>query len=440
MDMNELLKDRYERAKILESSNMDEALNEYIKILDDATLEDAYILSNIGNILRKNGKAHNFVEKIKQYNYEDVKLRDYVNRSYLYALYSDKIQNYEYSEDSFNSFIETAEFIVDNSNQLDADQYIFNPYVLTVYKVIHILRTRAATNYYKELKWINKLNPDMLPDTPKQILASNGKEYEMASFKEFYYQVKTKCLEKIGRFSECIKCCEEALNIFEKFHYRNDLWFTARKLYCECLESGKEEDIQKYKQIAEKNNFWYMYHKLSEIYFSNGELESALHYSCKALLSDEFDAEKMINLLYDIAVLFENQHKFEKSKVFYGVTLFYRASFGWYIPEELRFAEKEYDLKRDYCPDDNKLKKYALDVLKEKENLHFGIVSKIVKDKKFGFIKYNNNCSMYFNLKRIKIKVQEKDKVYFTIINENDKLSAGCIYKVGGENVKNFNK
>ena len=47
---------------------------------------------------------------------------------------------------------------------------------------------------------------------------------------------------------------------------------------------------------------------------------------------------------------------------------------------------------------------------------------------------------MYFNLKRIKIKVQEKDKVYFTIINENDKLSAGCIYKVGGENVKNFNK
>lgn len=148
----------------------------------------------------------------------------------------------------------------------------------------------------------------------------------------------------------------------------------------------------------------------------------------------------MINLLYDIAVLFENQHKFEKSKVFYGVTLFYRTSFGWYIPEELRFAEKEYDLKRDYCPDDNKLKKYALDVLKEKENLHFGIVSKIVKDKKFGFIKYNNNCSMYFSLKRIKIKVQEKDKVYFTIINENDKLSAGCIYKVGGENVKNFNK
>ena len=47
MDMNELLKDRYERAKILESSNMDEALNEYIKILDDATLEDAYILSNL---------------------------------------------------------------------------------------------------------------------------------------------------------------------------------------------------------------------------------------------------------------------------------------------------------------------------------------------------------------------------------------------------------
>lgn len=429
--MNELLKERYEKAKLLESSNMNDALCEYTKIMDEATLSDAFILSNIGNTLRKHGKAHEFVNKINQYNYEDVKCRDYINKAYLYALYNDKIQNYEYSEDSFKEFIDTAEFIVENSNQLPAEYFNYNPYVLTIYKVIHILRTRAATNYYQELKWINKLNPDLLPDVPKQIQASNGKEYEMASFKEFYYQVKTKCLEKTEKFAECIKYCEEALNIFEKFHYRNDLWFTARKLYCECLESGNEEDVEKYKAIAEKHKFWYMYHKLSEIYFSNGELESALHYSCKALLSDEFDAEKMINLLYDIAVMFENQKNIEKAKHFYGAALYYRNLFGWYIPEELRFAEKEYALNREEIPNVNKLRQYVLDVLKQKEILNFGIVSKIIQDKKCGFIRYNDRCSMYFNFKRIKIKLKEKDKVYFSILEENDKQLADCIYKIG---------
>lgn len=429
--MNELLKERYEKAKQLESSNLNDSLCEYIKIMGEATLNDAFILSNIGNTLRKHGKAHEFVNKINQYNYADVKCRDYVNRAYLYALYSDKIQNYEYSEDTFKEFIETAEFIVDNSNQLPAEQYNYNPYVLTIYKVIHILKTRAATNYYQELKWINKLNPDVLPDTPKQIQASNGKEYEMASFREFYYQVKTKCLEKTEKYADCIKYCDEALNIFEKFHYRNDLWFTARKLYCECLESGTEEDIEKYKAIAEKHKFWYMYHKLSEIYFSKGELEFALHFSCKALLSDDFDAEKMINLLYDIAVIFENQKNLEKAKHFYGAALYYRNLFGWYIPEELRFAEKEYSLNREAIPNTTKLRQNALAVLKQKEILNFGIVNRIIQDKKYGFIKYNGNCSMYFTLKRIKVKLKEKDKVYFSIIQEGNKEFADCIYKIG---------
>ena len=95
------------------------------------------------------------------------------------------------------------------------------------------------------------------------------------------------------------------------------------------------------------------------------------------------------------------------------------------------FAEKDYALNREETPNINKLRQNALDVSKQKEILNFGIVNKIIQDKKYGFIRYNGNCSIYFNLKRIKVKLKEKDKVYFSIIQEGNKEFADCIYKIG---------
>ena len=127
----------------------------------------------------------------------------------------------------------------------------------------------------------------------------------------------------------------------------------------------------------------------------------------------------------------KKKQNIDKAKHFYGASLYYRNLFGWYIPEELRFAEKEYALNREETPIINKLRQNALDVLKQKEILNFGIVNKIIQDKKYGFIRYNVNCSIYFNLKRIKVKLKEKDKVYFSILQEDNKEFADCIYKIG---------
>ena len=428
--MNELLRSRYEKAELLESSSMEDAFSEYLKILEDATLTDAFILSKLGWKFKKHGKAQLYVDKIRAYDYEEVKKRKYVNDAYLYCLYSVEIAQYVYAEETFEQFMSTAELITDNCEQLGVDRFILNPFVLTVYKVVQVLKHRATTSYYQELKWINKLNPDLLPIEPKEIQAQNGRTYEMASYKEFYYQVKTKCLEKTEKFEECIQLCDVALNTFDKLHYRNGLWFSARKLYCECLQSGKTEDIESYKEIAEKHNFWYMYHKLSNLYFSFGDIDKALYYSCKAMLSDVFDQEKMINLIYDIGMLFENTNNSVKSKNFYEAALYFRSSLGWFVPEELRFAEIEFNLTRDKKPNIELLRNHALDVIKNIDGLKFGIVSNLNPAEKYGFIKYDGNKSMYFSLKTINIRPRVNDKVYFKIGTVNNRPCAVDIYDI----------
>lgn len=437
--MNEILKQKFENAISKESSCMEESFSDYLQILQEATLQDAYILSKLGTRLRHLGAAQDFVDKIETFNYEDVKQKKYVNDSYLYCLYNAKVSGYEYKDETFQDFIKTAEKIVDNCEQKSVDQFNFNPYVLTVYKVIQTLRHRATTSYYQELKWINKLNPELLPIEPKEIQAQNGKKYEMASYKEFYYQVKTRCLEKTERYEDCVDYCDKALTIFDKLHYRNGLWFTARKLYCHCMITGNEADINNYKEISEQNKFWYMFHKLANIYLSSGNISEALYYSSKALLSDEFDSDKMINLLYDLGMLFENIGQITVAKNFYEALLYYRDSAGWSIPEELRFAEKELNLSRQTEPNVKALKNFALEVIKSKDSLQFGRISKLDKTKKFGFISYNAGQSMYFSLRAIKLSLSLGDKVLFNIGIINDKKCAIDVYKIGGNNGKNIN-
>lgn len=434
------LQERFEQAVLKEESSlMEEAFSEYLQILKEASLADYYVLSHLGTKLRKLDQAQVFVDKINQFDYEEVKKKKFLNDSYLYCLYKTDIQSYEYSEETFDKFISSAEKVVNNCEQKSAEQFNFNPYVLTVYKVIQVMKCRSATNYYQELKWINKLNPDLLPINAKEIQANNGKKYEMASYKEFYYQVKTKCLEKVERYEDCVEYCDIALNSFEKFHYGNKLWFTARQLYCECMISGKNEDIVNYKDVAETNKFWYMYHKLANIYLSTGNVTEALYYSSKALLSDVFDPDKMINLLHDLGLLFENVGQITKAKLFYEAVLYYRNLAGWFISEELRFAEKEFNLSRQKEPNVEVLKKLVLEVIKSKDSLIAGKVLKLDRDKKFGFISYNSGQSMYFSLRLIRVSISLGDRVLFKIGIVNDKQCAIDVYKVGGKNGKDFN-
>ena len=105
----------------------------------------------------------------------------------------------------------------------------------------------------------------------------------------------------------------------------------------------------------------------------------------------------------------------------------------------MRFAEKELNLSREKEPNVDKLRNFAIEIIKKRDNLIFGKVSKINKEKKFGFICYDKNKSMYFSLRSIKVPISLGDRVVFNIGIVNDKQCAMDVYKFGGNNGKDFN-
>lgn len=254
----------------------------------NSSKKDVYLLYEYGNVLRSNNKQIVFINICREcYKNKSIINNTYIKNLLCWCIYEVYIKDFVKDEDSdFNEFIKEANFIKDNIMQLPKEQEHYNPYVLTIFKVIRIYMKSAKINYKEILKWLNCLNPNELPEEVFKFQDVKGKEREKASKKEFFYQYKTKALEKLHRYEECINICEEALKSIERFYYRNDVWIKARLYFSKCMEANDnnlECEIREYKNLALEENHWFMYHKISSMYWRYGKMEEALLYANKAL-------------------------------------------------------------------------------------------------------------------------------------------------------------
>ena len=380
--------------------------------------KDVYVLQEYGTILRKNNNSNKFIEICR----ENIRNKNIIKNKYIisilcWCIYDVYIKDYEKQEETdFQEFLKEAKFIRDNCKQLEKKREHHNPYVLTIFKVIRVYLKCASVNYKEILKWLEALNPNELSEEEYNFQDSDGKDREMASKKEFYYQYKTKALEKLQKYEECIEVCEEAFQNIENFHYRNDIWIKARLYFSKCMEADSnsvEDEIKKYKELAYKENHWFMYHKLSLICWRYGKTDEAILYVNKAL-SCRFEFEKMIKLLQDAALLYENRGDTINAKRYYEASAYYRNRNGWKITEELEFAISKYNLDINNKPNVSKLQEIASEYVKQVEGEDEQLVGKIIKiNGEYGFIGVRG----------------KKENIYFKrkdIINPK-LLTTGCI-------------
>ena len=59
--------------------------------------------------------------------------------------------------------LEKADFILNNCKQLDLNNCIKNPYVLTIFKIVKVLKKRSSINYKKIVELLEKIDPMELP-------------------------------------------------------------------------------------------------------------------------------------------------------------------------------------------------------------------------------------------------------------------------------------
>lgn len=378
---------------------------------DNSSKDDEYLLYEYGKVLRKEKEGNTFIEICRELNKDDRILSNSWIKSILcWCLYDCCIKNYTIEDnDSFDEFIKRAEYIKDNCSQGDVDQNFINPYILTIQKVVKIFNERASKNFKEIIKWLSYLIPDKLSEEEFKFKDKTGKERELASPKEFYYQHLAKAFEKTKDYESCIRTCEKALNEIKKFHYRNETWIKARMYYSRCMvEEDIENAISDYKKLADKENFWFMYHKLSQICFRYNKIQVALLYASKAY-SNRFEYEKMVNLLIDTAFLWQATGNDSNARLFFQGSAYYRKQHGWHFSEELEYAVSNYKLDVDKKPDISKIQNICNDYIESiegKKDRFEGKIIKILSHGGSGFIKpEHGSTNIYFNMKDVKGKI-----------------------------------
>lgn len=415
----------------LEKGNYNTAKTIFETLWNNSSKNDPYLLFNYGQALRKTKNGLVFIEICKELNgNKDIMSNKFVVSTLCWCLYDCYIKNYSVDDkEGFDYFIKRAEYIINNCEQMDANEYYKNPFVLTVIKVVKIYRDKPSKNYNEILKWLSYLNQDKLSEDVFCFKDETGKDRELASPKEFYYQNMAKTLEKMGKFKECIEVCEKAINQISKFHYRNEMWIKTRMYYSKCMLNDKDnidDAIKGYREIAYKENFWFMYHKLSQICFSYNRLSEALLYASKAFTC-RFEYEKMVNLMFDTALLWQASGIDVNAKIFFQASAYYRKRQGWQISEELQYYINLYEIDINKKPEINTMRNisndYIMSIEGKIERVEGKVINIVSPHGRSGFIKPSKGGqNVYFKMKDVYgEKVLKKgNKVEYELFKENN--------------------
>lgn len=421
------------------------------ELWNNSEKNDSNLLSLYGFSLRKINQSAKFIEIIKGLKDTLLIKNRFVISPLCWCIYDEYIKNYNIENvKGFNIFLKYANYITESIQQeaynkkiyedTGLDREIINPYVLTIKKVVNIysekVKNRYSRSIYNEIiKWLNKLNPFILSEECFEFEDAKGKEREMASSKEFYYQHMTKALERIEDYDNCINIAEVALNVIDKFHYRNKIWIELRLHHSKCMVAqNQEETINDFEKFALKNKIWFIWYKLSSICYRFGKLDKCLYFGSIAVAT-EYKAEHMVKLFYTLGVLWHNKVDALKAKEFFQAAAYYRQINTWIISEELNYYITEYgiDIKKE--PNVKAIIKICEEYsgFKTKENYEYGTIKAILPHKNCGFIETKNlDKDVYFKISDLKtgfIAVRGK-KVKYRLIKIEDKYIAKQIKEV----------
>ena len=410
----------YQEAKqLFDSENFPDALERIESAIKEARTYNEYHYHLYCRILRKLNRSKDFLEIINDLinneKFEEAIFVDDIS----WCIYDVYVKDYD---ESMNyDIIKESKFILERCSQPEENNIFKNPLVITVFKIVKVIKNRSTVNYKLIAELLEKLDCKKLSTTDTfKFIDDKNKERELASKREQYYQDLSKAYEKLRKYDECYKLCSIALSDDINWHYRNDLWLYARQCYCKCmLSNGDSEAINEYVTISEENRFWYMYHKLANVYFSYGDIDNALKYACKGFDITN-DIEKKVNLMYDLGLLFEAKKRYNDAKLFFQCCYYYRNTNGWFINSDLKYKIKYYEIDDMFKPNLRNLKNITINVLSKWFNI--GVIKMIDTQKGFGFIKALNNHDIHFRTKNIR--------------NKQRFISVGCFVEFDIENTK----
>lgn len=294
-------------------------------------------------------------------------------------------------------FFKAGEGILKLSKQ--DDQY--SPYTQTVFKILEYLNDKAIYPTDKILEWTNKLNYEILDNTPFLFTDNEGKTRELAPKKEQYFMWRTKALFEKGLFDECIELSQKALDTFKNFHYSNEIWF-ARRISLSYKGLGQSETaLEQLKSLLKRKDEWFIHKEIAEIYFEQGNNEQALKYAIDSALGFG-DAGKKLNVYKLLSQILISNNQNEEAKKHVEFMYQIRKANERRIDNDLQNLINKFQIDttktvnlRDF---ERELKQLWEKLKFSNQTQLIGTIKSILPNGKAGFIETENKKSYYFKI------------------------------------------
>ncbi len=184
---------------------------------------------------------------------------------------------------SNEKFIESLKTLAPQKNLKEDDAFPC-PTTISILKLCDA-HAENIFNARKINELLSGLDYNIMSDKAKTIDTQERGEVELSSDLEKYFALKTKALLKLGEFEECKVLSTKGLEMLQKFHYNNDLWFKMRIALSEDGLGNHENSEVLLKELLESkagNDKWFLYRDISEVYFEQKDFAKAWKYSVDA--------------------------------------------------------------------------------------------------------------------------------------------------------------
>lgn len=310
-------------------SQFEAAVTEYSKLWPDG---DQWTGWGYAHCLRKLGRRDEALRVAREL-YELAPNFDLGRSLYAWSLY-DTIKAID---DLTPAVIQHARLIVKLARRTEAAYASVSPFAITVLRVARGFVISAR--YSRALQWLQILDPERL-STDEFILNRDGKERRLASHRERYYGIKTRALEKLGRWSECLDCVNEAMQKCLSLHHDNDLWFARRAARAKIHLGSSEEGIAELEQLAQRKAAFFIFGDIADAAWKLGDTERTIEYCLRALNSAGEIGFKL-GTVQLLACVLRSADRMEDARNHLELCIAYRKHKEWKIPEELRILAKD---------------------------------------------------------------------------------------------------
>lgn len=331
----------------------------------------------------RNDEAEDIFREFWQTSPKD--FSEFNKTTFSWILYNKYIKNNE----NIDEIVENGELITKLKKQEDQTKNSKYPcpYTLAVLKVLEALNKN--NDFEEVMMWAETLNPDYLSS---KAIDFNGRKYP--SNKEKYYSQLTKALLKLDDVDACYELSKEALQLDE---LTDDIWFKWRLAKCANEIGEYDEAIGYLKEIITKKQDWYIKAEIANSYYFKGDFENSLSYAIDAALTTA-PSESKVNVYSLIADLIEDEYPEEAMQNRY-LEYSIRLKKQWKIDDRLTEKIENAGLdteNNEYLKIENNLKNFWNDLKYKNQEIHYGIISKILPHGKAGFIQSEDGNSYFF--------------------------------------------